>query len=576
MTINTIMLVALGFLIAALLAVLIAPAYRNRTMRLTADALRRSLPLTESEIRADRDRMRAEHAIRIHNLETQLERVTLGSARQKIEVNRRDARISELEGVGNGQKAQLEELENAKRVLEQTITDRLPKIEGRLTEARRLLQQRDYEVTALAETAQRQARAIAEATQINTQQGTELEQLRTALSTRAARNQDALADQRFDGEIALRSEIEALRAKSRDQASLIERLQSVIANPASGAEPGVVAAVTGALGAASKATLEASVAEFNRLQAEFAELKGAYALARAKVEAAEAANTGARTSEAELHKLKAEIQDFGAEVARLKAALATYEEGPTTERGTRETPMAMKAKISALEAQAKEQTSTIESLRAEVAGVNERLARQSAHYMDEMKKLGAGTVQTSSGQAAAGQALPGQPPSQFIPARPEPKRASLADRITDPRVVRLPSGNAGTTDAEHTPTAPDPVPKAAQNPVPSPVAAPQVASPLAARMFSLVDGSAGEKAAAEPVAAKLPNAPFPNVPLPDVSPQHPAAASTQPQPLPQPSLAAMAGASATPAAAPPEAQADTKPRRPRLLERIASIEKSGD
>ncbi|NJM54661.1 MAG: hypothetical protein HC841_00910 [Verrucomicrobiae bacterium] len=246
MTINTMMLVALGFLIAALLAVLIAPAYRNRTMRLTADAVRRTLPLSESEIRADRDRMRAEHAIRIHNLETQLERVTLGSARQKIEVNRRDARISELEGVANAQKAQLEELENAKRVLEQTITDRLPKIEGRLSEARRLLQQRDYEVTALAETAQRQARAIAEATQINTQQGTELEQLRTALSTRAVRNQDALADQRFDGEIALRSEIEALRAKSRDQASLIERLQSVIANPASGADPGVVAAVTGA------------------------------------------------------------------------------------------------------------------------------------------------------------------------------------------------------------------------------------------------------------------------------------------------------------------------------------------
>ncbi|MFX5480817.1 hypothetical protein ABTD95_19465, partial [Acinetobacter baumannii] len=66
MTIGTAMLVGLGFLIALLLAALIAPAYRRRTVRLTTDALKRTLPLTEAEIRADKDRLRAEHAIRIH------------------------------------------------------------------------------------------------------------------------------------------------------------------------------------------------------------------------------------------------------------------------------------------------------------------------------------------------------------------------------------------------------------------------------------------------------------------------------------------------------------------------------
>ncbi|MFX8813125.1 hypothetical protein ABTM61_19555, partial [Acinetobacter baumannii] len=87
------------------------------------------LPLTEAEIRADKDRLRAEHAIRIHNIEAKLEGVTLSSARQKIEVHRRDARISELEGLMGKQTHQIEELENARRVLEQTVTDRLPKIE---------------------------------------------------------------------------------------------------------------------------------------------------------------------------------------------------------------------------------------------------------------------------------------------------------------------------------------------------------------------------------------------------------------------------------------------------------------
>lgn len=527
MTINTIMLVALGFLAAMLIAVIIAPAYRNRTMRLTAEALRRSLPLTETEIRAERDRMRAEHAIRVHNLESQLERVTLGSARQKIEVNRRDARISELEGRVNAQTSKIEELENAKRVLEQTVTDRLPKIEGRLGEARKLLQQRDREVTTLAETAQRQARAIAEAGQINNQQGVELEQLKTALSTRAARNQDALADSRFDGEVALRSEIEALRAKSRDQASLIERLQSVIANPSSGAEPGVVAAVSGAIGAASKATLEASTAEFNRLHAEFTELRTAYALARAKVEAAEAQTEGARSNEAELRKLKSETQDLAAEVARLKAALAAYEGAETTERGTRETPIAMKAKISALEAQSKEQASTIESLRAEVSAVNERLARQAAHYMDEMKKLGAGSVQTS-GPIARSEARP-----------------SLAERISDPRVVKLTplaDKKAGALDTG-----------------------------AAALSAGIQQSAAAQHSAAQPGSA---SARIVNL----VEPGGNAEAAP---PAPQPSLAAMSdrmpapqAANAAPAAATaPQNDAPSAPRRPRLLERITSIEK---
>lgn len=535
MTINTIMLVGLGFLVATLLAVIIAPAYRNRTMRLTADALRRSLPLSEAEIRAERDRMKAEHAIlRIHNLETQLERVTLGSARQKIEVNRRDARISELEGTVNAQKSQLEELENAKRVLEQTVTDRLPKIELRLSDAKKLLQQRDGEVTTLAETAQRQARAISEATQINTQQGIELEQLKTALATSAARNQDTLADTRFDGEVALRTEIEALRAKSRDQGALIERLQSVIAHPASGAEPQVVEAVSGALGAASKSTLEANLAEFNRLRVEFAELKSAYALARAKFEAAESQASGAKINETELQKLKSENQDLTSTVARLTAALSSYETSDTTERGTKETPLAMKAKVSALEAQTKEQAATIQTLRAEVAAVNERLARQAAHYMDEMKKLGAGSVQTTSAP------------------RPEPKR-SLSDRITDPRVVKLTplsDKRAGETAAPDEPADAKP----------------------ARRLVNLFDAPNAQNTASAPSTPTAPGAPgAPSVSSP---PAPPAAASLiPPAPVAEPSSAQKSAAIVQPAAV---AEPAAKPRRPRLLERIASIDKTGE
>ena len=51
------MLVTLGFLIAALIVVVLLPAYRHRIERFTTEAMKRSLPLTEAEIRADFERL---------------------------------------------------------------------------------------------------------------------------------------------------------------------------------------------------------------------------------------------------------------------------------------------------------------------------------------------------------------------------------------------------------------------------------------------------------------------------------------------------------------------------------------
>ena len=72
-TLYAAMLVTLGFLIAALLVVVLLPAYRRRIERFTTEALKRTLPLTEEEIRADKDRMRADFAMEVHRLETKVE-----------------------------------------------------------------------------------------------------------------------------------------------------------------------------------------------------------------------------------------------------------------------------------------------------------------------------------------------------------------------------------------------------------------------------------------------------------------------------------------------------------------------
>ena len=59
------MALTLGFLIASLLGLLIASAFWSRAVRLTTRRLKESMPVSEPEIRADRDKLRAEYAIKV-------------------------------------------------------------------------------------------------------------------------------------------------------------------------------------------------------------------------------------------------------------------------------------------------------------------------------------------------------------------------------------------------------------------------------------------------------------------------------------------------------------------------------
>jgi hypothetical protein len=138
-------------------------------------------------------------------------------------------------------------------------------------------------------------------------------------------------------------------------------------------------------------------------------------------------------TEAELRRLKSANQDQSAEIARLKAALKTYESADKDERGIKDSKISLKARLSAMQALSDEQGSTIQSLRAEVAAGNERLARQAAYFMEEMRRLGSGTVPASG-------------PARRTAA--EPAKRPLVERINDPRVARLVRAGATTETSE--------------------------------------------------------------------------------------------------------------------------------
>jgi hypothetical protein len=411
-SIQSAMLVALGFLAASLLGLLVASAFWSRAVRLTTARIKQSMPVSEPEIRADRDRLRAEYAIKVHKLEMQLEQAKIERARQLIDLNRRDASISTLETDATELRADLEENQNARRVLEQTVADKLPRVEARLAEAKRLLFNRDREIAELTAGARRHKQALEEVSSINAQKNAQIERLSTALTTRGGRARQPAGDG-VDTEVALRSEIEALRNKTSEQALLIDRLQRRQGNGFALSVPVSSASPTPADGDADKARRDISEAE------------AALGPMRA---AAASGDAGTVAFEREVRALKARTEDQAGEIARLKAALASFEQQDKV-GGLKDSRIALKARLSSAQAQSDQQAATVAKLRAELAATHERLARQAAHFMGEMRRIGGGPTQTSGASRR--------------PARGDDRR-TLIDRVAQ---IRSGGGPAERTEA---------------------------------------------------------------------------------------------------------------------------------
>ena len=91
----------LGFLAAALLALMVSPIIWGRAVALTKRRIERSVPLTLNEIQADKDQLRAEFAMSTRRLEMSVDELRERASTQIIEINRRRddvARLAEEQG----------------------------------------------------------------------------------------------------------------------------------------------------------------------------------------------------------------------------------------------------------------------------------------------------------------------------------------------------------------------------------------------------------------------------------------------------------------------------------------------
>ncbi len=231
------MYAALGFLVASLLALLLAPALWNRAVRLTTRRLEATMPMSVSDIQADKDQLRAEFAIELRRVEVALEKAKDKATRELVEANKRRVRISELNAELDAAKATLAENENANRVMEQTIRRRLPELENRSKAAKDVIAELEQANAELRQTLSTQSEALKTARIAVQNQRGDIEQMRGVLEGdggmlgRLSKSAAPKETQRLAAELSrVKEELERNRVAREENEHLRQEINKLASN----------------------------------------------------------------------------------------------------------------------------------------------------------------------------------------------------------------------------------------------------------------------------------------------------------------------------------------------------------
>lgn len=122
--VQSILFFVLGFLCAAFVVLLIAPAVWRRAVTLTRQRIEASVPLTRSEIQAERDGLRAEFAMSVRKLEMDVKAFREKSAGQAVELGRSHEALNALEARCTAQDQKLAGLSSENEALKGELAER--------------------------------------------------------------------------------------------------------------------------------------------------------------------------------------------------------------------------------------------------------------------------------------------------------------------------------------------------------------------------------------------------------------------------------------------------------------------
>ncbi len=225
----------LGFLSAGFIALIIAPMAWRRAVTLTRRRIEASVPLTQAEIQADKDRMRAEFAMATRRLEINFKNFREKAAAQIVEINRNREELKQLMAERTERHEALTRLEVQSGEVRAELRKREDELEvltQRLDEAEVLQRQRTEDMEKLGRMYDDASfTASNRQVEIAAREG-EIEKLNNEMI--ALRNERREIDRRSQESVAEgRGAREALRAEQERSLALearIERLLTTIAD----------------------------------------------------------------------------------------------------------------------------------------------------------------------------------------------------------------------------------------------------------------------------------------------------------------------------------------------------------
>ena len=229
--VQSVLFFVLGFLCAGFLALMIAPAIWRRAVALTRKRIEASIPLTQTEILADKDRVRAEYAMSTRRLEISVKALREKVAEQLVEISRGHEAMKGLAIERMEKNQALSELGATSEMLRQR-EDELHRLSDRLKETERKLEKRALELEKLESmyddasfsSSSRQIELVARESEMQ-KLASDIALLRGQRKEADRRGQEIAAESK-----AARDAVKAEKKKTADLDRKVERLLATLAD----------------------------------------------------------------------------------------------------------------------------------------------------------------------------------------------------------------------------------------------------------------------------------------------------------------------------------------------------------
>lgn len=228
--VQSVLFFALGVLCAAFLVVLIAPSVWRRAVVLTRRRVEASIPQTQAEIQADKDRIRAEYAMTTRRLEISVKALKEKVAEQLVEISRGREALKGLAMVRQDKNQALSELEVRNEMLRER-EEQLQRLHERLTENERKLDKRALDLEKLEQmyddasfaSSNRQIELVARESELQ-KLADDITALRTQRKEAEKRSQEAATEIKL-----AREALKAEKKKTGELEKKLERLTATLA-----------------------------------------------------------------------------------------------------------------------------------------------------------------------------------------------------------------------------------------------------------------------------------------------------------------------------------------------------------